>query len=171
MYQTVREDPFDFSESMGRLSPDRVSEAVKDGIQPVTSDSSNQLKKDEWNYRVQVLMLERDARGLLELRATLKREKAPREMIIWADSLAHFLTGRSATTVAICKSTLESNMELPPSATINAQLLLGFLYYEQGDYLKAKEAFEYIANVEIAGSWSYYKDTAMRFLSKIKLKT
>ena len=130
---------------------------------PEATEDTNPATIGDWNYRKEVLMLERDVRGLVELVTTFKEEKAPKEMIMSTMSLAHFFAGRSSAAISVCKSVLEQNTTLPDITTLDAKLLLGILYYERSEYLKAKEAFKYIID-DTAGN----KNMAMEYLSKIE---
>ena len=140
-FEFGRENPFDFSKSTDLFESEGVfPKWVMKDMGEIPPDAPFAVRLTDWGYRISTLMVERDARGLVELSGKLEKEQAPKGLILVTEAVAHSTAGRFSAAIPLFELILESqeHTQIPGVAT-QAQYRLGLAYYRLGVYDKAKE--------------------------------
>jgi tetratricopeptide (TPR) repeat protein len=112
-----------------------------ESFNPASLSPLNRLKY--WNVRARCLLIEKSARGLVSFVQTFPYD-APEVIKMCASASAFTLAGRRGQAAHIYEhilSSVDKYNEHVPDLHIKMQWELGEIYYEQGSYQKAEEAF------------------------------
>jgi len=145
---SLDKDPFDLSESKA-FHRGIVPDDIIDGIQILPELKDIPTEKGRLGFaafRVRALMIENDARGLVELSNCFKKQGIDKELVSASQVSAMRRAGLTSPTVDVLQRILDFKKQRPkyPDLVASSKYQLALIYYEQGDYVQAERLIKQI---------------------------
>ncbi len=138
----LKSDPMGLQAGRNPSAVDPGIAAGRHYVDPASLVTEKQ-RLEYWGLRVQLLSIEKDVRGLIELSRLLETCAAPELSRLFCRATAHKLAGRHSAAIPLLEAAIASpQCREVPGLRANLQYDLGVIYYEQGQRDKARETLQ-----------------------------